>query len=54
MVVSIEPNIVIMFEIFANEVEPSAPIPKISVDVVGPSAPPKDLVDVVGPSAPPP
>ena len=37
MVVSIEPNIVIVFETAAG---PSTLIPKRSVDVVGPSTPP--------------
>ena len=60
--VSIEPNDIIVSEIVD---EPSAPIPKNLIDVVGPltppkvdvavpSSPPKDLVHVARPSMPPP
>ena len=47
MVVIIEPDVVIVSEIAVN---PSSPLPKNSVDVVGPSTPPK--VDVAGLSTP--
>ena len=51
MVVSIEPDIVIVSEIVAK---PSAPLHKNLVDVARPSTPPKDFVDVARPSTPPP
>ena len=52
-VVILEPNIVIVFEILPNAVEPPAPLTKNSIDVVRSSTPPKDLVDVARSSAPP-
>ena len=52
-VVSIEPDIIIGSEILADAAEPAVPLPKNSVDVVGPSTPPKNFVDVARPSAPP-
>ena len=51
MVVSIEPDVVTVSKI---AIEPSTPLPKNSVDVVGPLAPPKDLVVVDRQLAPPP
>ena len=62
MVVSTEPDVIIVYEIAAeslthlpkNSVDVTGPSAPPTVDVVEPSAPPKDLVNVARPSMPPP